>query len=228
MKSIASTGDMSPTFTSADRVLGLCRSLIFRQLDKIQTGNITLVEAGQQYRFGRDTESDLSVHIKVSDARVYQQVLSGGTIGAGEAYMLGYWEVDDVVKLVQLMLRNRSGMNNMESRFSWFKKTWSSFLDKSRINSIRGSKRNIVAHYDLSNEFFSLFLDPQMMYSSAIYNEQNDELDSASVHKLRHICERLSLSPEDHLVEIGSGWGGDGNICCSKLWLQSNDHDDFG
>lgn len=185
----------------------LCRKFILRKLESLDIGCLTIVENGKQYRFGDEKNSECNVSINILDSRAYSQILSGGTIGAGEAYMLGYWQVDNLVNLVRLMLLNRSSLQNMDSNFSWAKKAISSFLEISRMNNVRGSKRNIVAHYDLSNDFFKLFLDPLMMYSSAIYRTENESLEDAAEYKLKHICERLNLKETDHLIEIGSGWG---------------------
>lgn len=208
MKSVATAGNLSTQAGANLKFQDFYRKLIFSQLEKLSTGSIVLNEDGQTFVFGRASEELPTVHIQVSDKRTYKMVLTGGTIGAAEAYMLGCWFVDDLVNLIQLMLKNRAALQNMESRFSWVKKSWNSFLDKSRLNSLSGSKKNIVAHYDLSNDFFGLFLDPEMMYSSAIYTPKHNDLNAASVYKLQHICERLDLNENDHLVEIGSGWGG--------------------
>jgi len=209
MKSIANAGHLNHKGSSVTKRQALYKKLIVSQLKRIHVGGIVLIENDEKLHFGDASKlGDDVVTIRITDPRTYKMVLTGGTIGAGEAYMLGYWQVDNLVGLIQLMLKNRAGMQNMESRFSWVKKSWSSILNKSRINSLRGSKRNIVAHYDLSNDFFSLFLDPTMMYSSAIYENDEQGLNEASIFKLNHICQRLKLTEDDHLLEIGTGWGG--------------------
>ncbi|MFT5739976.1 MAG: cyclopropane-fatty-acyl-phospholipid synthase, partial [Gammaproteobacteria bacterium] len=138
----------------------------------------------------------------------YRDIVFGGSTGAAEAYMLGKWTSPNLVDLVRLMAVNIDFLNELDDSrlllqritdrcYHWFKR-----------NSKNQARLNIAAHYDLSNEFFQLFLDPQMMYSSAIFEQDSNDLDAASIHKLNVVCEKLELNSDDHLLEIGSGWGG--------------------
>lgn len=183
-----------------------CRALIFSMLEKLKGGGIALSEAGEEYFFG--VKTGFVVRIEVNSPSVYSRVLWGGTTGSAESYMDSDWVCDDLVALVELMVLNQTRLGNMDSRWSWLSKRFYSFRDACRKNTLSGSKKNISEHYDLSNDFFSLMLDKNKMYSSAIYRKENESLDSAAEYKLRYICEKLKLRATDHLLEIGTGWGG--------------------
>ena len=152
-------------------------------------------------------EAGLQATLRVHDADFYRQVALNGSVGAGESYMDGQWSSDDLVALVRLLVRNRDLLDGMEGGMARLGglalKAWHAL----RRNTRAGSRRNISAHYDLGNEFFGLFLDSKMMYSSGIF-APGDTLEQASERKLDRICQKLELSPSDHLIEIGTGWGG--------------------
>jgi len=185
------------------------KNVILSMFKRITIGHLTVEDSGEVYSFGEPKESaTIIAHIQVLHPSAYRLVLFGGTIGSGEAYMLRTWQSSNLVDVVRLMVLNQHDLANMDSRWSWLSNRIASVLDSLRINTKSGSKKHIAAHYDLSNDFFSLFLDESMMYSSAIYTDKVTTLAEASTHKLEHICRRLDLKPTDHLVEIGSGWGG--------------------
>jgi len=135
-------------------------------------------------------------------------VVLGGTVGAGDAYMDGDWDCDDLVCLVRLLVANRDVMEKVDGTATVTSRIGNLLQHLLRRNSLAGSRRNVEAHYDLSNEFFATFLDEQMMYSSAVYESANASLDEASIAKLERLCRKLELTPQDHLLEIGTGWGG--------------------
>jgi cyclopropane-fatty-acyl-phospholipid synthase len=135
-------------------------------------------------------------------------VLFGGSVGAGEAYFKKIWDTDDLTALVRIMVLNMALLNRLDSGLSWVRKPLDLFRHLRRNNSKKTSKKNILAHYDLGNRLYESFLDPELMYSSAIYPTTDTSLDEASQHKLQIICERLQLRPTDRVIEIGSGWGG--------------------
>ncbi|AZN68822.1 class I SAM-dependent methyltransferase [Acinetobacter haemolyticus] len=154
-------------------------------------------------------QADLHVEVDVHDKQLFDLILKNGVLGAAEGYIRGYWHCEDLVGLIQLLSRNRHLLDkinqNVISQASQFLlKVWY----KTRHNSISGSRKNIAEHYDLSNDFFKLFLDESMMYSSAVFQNEQMSLEQASDYKKELICQKLKLQPMDHLVEIGSGWGG--------------------
>jgi cyclopropane-fatty-acyl-phospholipid synthase len=185
------------------------RDLVLRQLSHLKVGTLILRERGEVYQFGgTSADSEVVAEIVVNDSRAYRRTLLGGTIGSAEAYMDGWWSSPEPLNVIRLMLQNQRYLNNMDSTWSALSKFALNILDKCKPNSLVGSKKNIAAHYDLNNDFFSLFLDETMMYSAAIYPNDNSSLYKASVYKLDHICKRLNLTEKDHLLEIGTGWGG--------------------
>ena len=136
------------------------------------------------------------------------EVVFGGSIGAGEAYMQGYFECDNLTNLIRLMVRNQSLLDDIESSFAKITAPIQAWLHRINKNTQTGSRRNISAHYDLGNDFFKLMLDPTMMYSSAFFETAKQSLEQASLAKLKKICVKLDLKPTDHILEIGTGWGG--------------------
>ncbi|EZQ01459.1 SAM-dependent methyltransferase [Acinetobacter sp. Ver3] len=153
--------------------------------------------------------SDLDAVIEVHDAKLMDLLFRQGVLGAAEGFIQGYWTTPDLVKIVRILARNRDILDRMNQSAlakasQLLLKTWYA----SRKNSLEGSRKNIAEHYDLSNDFFKLFLDPSMMYSSAVFKDQSMTLEQASDYKKEIICQKLKLQPMDHLVEIGSGWGG--------------------
>lgn len=153
--------------------------------------------------------SDLEVTVDIHHKDLIDLIFKNGVLGAAEGYIRGYWSSENLVELIQILARNRDVLDkinqNLISQASQFLlKAWY----RSRKNSLAGSRKNIAEHYDLSNDFFKLFLDSSMMYSSAVYKHKEMTLEQASDYKKELICQKLQLKPMDHLVEIGSGWGG--------------------
>jgi cyclopropane-fatty-acyl-phospholipid synthase len=138
----------------------------------------------------------------------YRRVLFGGSIGGGEAYVTNLWDVDDLTALARIMVRNMKLLDRMEQGFAWLRRPFFLVRHLLRNNNKKRAKKNIIAHYDLGNTLYKSFLDPTMMYSAAIYDEEAQTLDQAAVNKLEVICRKLDLKPHDHLIEIGTGWGG--------------------
>ncbi len=182
------------------------RKLVLAKLKKLQQGKLTLIEKDETYHFGHG--DDLSATITVNDAHFYGDIAFGGSIGAGEAYMLDYWNADNLTNVIRLMARNQSVMDTLEDGFQWLSKPILKALHWLNRNTTHGSRKNIAAHYDLGNDFFALWLDPTMMYSCAVFNEDTPDLHAASLKKLEVICQKLDLKPSDHVIEVGTGWGG--------------------
>ena len=189
----------------------LAKSQILKRLQALQIGQLTLIDGPRQHRFGNanlNKTSEISATITVHDSRFYGEIAFGGSIGAGEAYMLGYWSADNLTNVIRLMCVNQQVMDTLEGGYQWLQKPLMKVLHWLNSNTAEGSRRNIAAHYDLGNDFFALWLDPSMMYSSAIFGEDTPDLQAASLKKLAVICQKLDLKPTDHVVEIGTGWGG--------------------
>lgn len=147
--------------------------------------------------------------ITVHDMNFFRLMLQQGSLGAAESYLRAEWDVDDLVGLIRIMVRNRLRLDKVDNAF--FARISQAMLRvwyAKNKNNKDGSKRNIAAHYDLSNDFFKLFLDENLMYSSAVYESPEQSLEDASNHKLALICNQLKLSAKDHVIEIGTGWGG--------------------
>jgi cyclopropane-fatty-acyl-phospholipid synthase len=186
-----------------------CRSLLIAKLEKLQVGKVQLIDSDGSYSFGRpESNNQLSVAINVSDQRFYSDIAFGGTVAAGEAYMQGYWSCSNLTDLIRIMICNRRILDQMEGNLSLFKNVFLRLAHWLNRNSQAGSRRNIEAHYDLGNEMFELFLDPTMMYSCAYYPDDHSSLEQASLAKLQRICDKLQLNESDHIIEIGTGWGG--------------------
>ena len=186
----------------------IARKVVFSMLEHLRLGRLMLEENGQTYSFGQQMDDkEPIVKVAITNHVAYRQILFNGSIGVAEAYMQGNWTTPDLMSVIRIFTRNQQALSAMKNRWSRIGSGLLRIFHLKNRNSIDGSRRNIAAHYDLSNEFFSLMLDPTMMYSSAIYPYPGASLHEASVNKLEHICQRLDLSPEDHLLEIGTGWG---------------------
>ena len=183
------------------------KNILFKLLTKMEDGYLTIQEKDQSYHFGQ-AGSSLAAHVVVHDTSVYAKMLTGGTIAAGECYFNGLWDSPDVTAVVRVMVRNSEMMDTLDHRFSALSQIGQRLMHLGNRNSRTGSKKNIVAHYDLGNEFYKLFLDPTMMYSSAVFKSPESTLHEAQLQKLDDICQRLQLKEGEKVVEIGTGWGG--------------------
>jgi cyclopropane-fatty-acyl-phospholipid synthase len=186
----------------------LARTLVLKRLQGLQHGHLLIIEGDQRHGFGSATADEIQVTIHVEDPRFYGDIAFGGSVGAGEAWMLGYWTCNNLTSLVRLMVLNQNVMDNLEGGMAWLARPVLKLLHLMNRNTQDGSRRNIAAHYDLGNDMFKLFLDPTMMYSSAIFDTPEMTLEQASNSKLERICRKLDLKPQDHVLEIGTGWGG--------------------
>ena len=182
------------------------RSLVLKMMDRIQYGRIVLTDGENQWTLGR--EKGLTARIDVLHPEFYRKLLFGGSIGAGEAYVEHLWETEDLVLLVRLMALNMAQLDKMEHGFAWLLRPFQLLAHFGNRNSRRGAKQNILSHYDLGNDMYKSFLDPTMMYSSAIYPDAESSLEEASLNKLAVVCRKLDLKPADRVLEIGTGWGG--------------------
>lgn len=194
------------TPTSISWVDKMAKKLIFSFLTDMQNSYLTFEESGQLLTLG-NKQAALHATIVIHDVSCYTKMLLGGSIGAGEAYMQGLWSSPDLTKVVQVLAREQATLDNLEKRFARFMTFPSWIYHRARKNTQSGSKQNISEHYDLGNEMYQHFLDKEMLYSSAIYPNDDANLEQAQRHKLETICQRLSLKPGETLLEIGTGWG---------------------
>ena len=187
----------------------LARKLVLKHLQRINIGCINLTDGSFKTRFGQpEDEAELVTNIEVLNASFYADIAFGGSIGAGEAYMQGSWRCEDLVSLVRILVRNRHVLDGMEEGSARLTRPLQKVFHWFNRNTREGARRNISAHYDLGNDFFSLWLDESMMYSSAMFERHDQSLAAAQQHRLDVVCEKLELGPDDHVVEIGTGWGG--------------------
>jgi cyclopropane-fatty-acyl-phospholipid synthase len=183
------------------------QQLVTNRLALLKNGQLFLDDQCGRCILGSNDTDDMSATVVVRDPDFYWSLAKGGNLGAADSYLNGDWECDDLVSLFRIFCRNidQPEMNGFLKRLSkpilraghWFAR-----------NTREGSRRNIQAHYDLGNEFFELFLDPSMMYSAAVYETPETTLEEAQIARLDKVCQQLELKPTDHLVEIGTGWGG--------------------
>ena len=188
---------------------GLARSFMLKVLAKLQIGSLTLKEQNETLTFGSSADP-LAPHaeVHVHDNDLYRRILTGGSIAAGETFIEGLWSSPDLTAVTRAFSANMAMLEAMSDKQNLLARVALKVSHWARRNTTTRSRENISAHYDLGNDFFSLFLDPSMMYSSAVYPTPDSDLATAAQHKLRLICEDLELTAEDHLVEIGTGWGG--------------------
>lgn len=188
---------------------GLAKRWVFNALSKLQKGRLVIDEEGKINSFGEPQSSAvLTAHISIHHPSVYRQMLFGGSIGSGEGYMLGTWSSPHLLSVIRLFCQNIDALNSMDNTRPILNRIVAKIVHVLNGNTLSGSKKNIAAHYDLGNDFFELFLDPKMMYSAGMYPDNNASLEEAATHKLDVICKKLRLSEQDHLLEIGAGWGG--------------------
>jgi len=183
----------------------VARRAVFANLEKLERGRITIVEDDKRHDFGKD---GLRATITISDPRFYTDLALGGSIGAAEAYMSGFWAADDLTTLVRIIVLNQKVLLGMERGLAVITRAIHALLHLRRKNTLEGSRRNIAAHYDLGNEFYRLWLDRTMTYSCNIFEREDVTLEEAAAAKYERICRKLALAPEDHVLEIGTGWGG--------------------
>ena len=186
-----------------------CRALVHSVFSKLSYGELEVVEGADHHVFPEKPEnSAIKGKIHIHDVSVYRDFVKGGSIGVSEAYIEGKWSSPNLTNVIRIFAKSQHQTDNLENKKSWKNRIDNTISHWQNRNTQSGAKRNILAHYDLGNELYTRFLDPEMMYSSAIYPNDNATLDEAQLHKLDTICQRLSLCETDLLLEIGTGWGG--------------------
>ncbi|WP_369929909.1 class I SAM-dependent methyltransferase [Xanthomonas sp. NCPPB 2632] len=195
-------------FIADSRSHRFLRRMLLSRMAGLRHGRLTILDALGGTTLGEFVDGAPDVRLDVKDMAFYRAVAANGSVGAGEAFMDGQWTCDDLVGLIRLLVRNRDRLDGMETGLARVgglaMKAWHALRANTRV----GSRRNIAAHYDLGNDFFRLFLSADLMYSSALWEGEDDDLETASTRKLDRICQWLDLKPGDRVLEIGTGWGG--------------------
>ena len=185
------------------------RKAVISLLNKLQHGQITIIEDNDRYAFGEaSSTASLRANITVHHSQFYSRILFGGSIGAAEAYMEGLWSADDLTMVMRILAINQQAFADMEKGLARLTAPLYKLYHSARKNTKIGSRKNILAHYDLGNDFYTLFLDPTMTYSCGIFEHAQSTLEEASVAKYDRLCQKLQLKPGQRVVEIGTGWGG--------------------
>ena len=205
----------SPTFLKAPvrptRLERLARRIVHSRLAKLRIGKLTISDNGAVSIYGsKDVgeSSQVAADLQIHHPSFFSDIAFGGSIGAGESYMQGHWSSSDLTSLLRLLLINRGVLEEIDSGLARLVQPLRKLLHWMNRNTRDGSRRNIAAHYDLGNDFYSLWLDPRMMYSCAYFETDTVSIEVASIAKLERICEKLDLQETDNVVEIGTGWGG--------------------
>lgn len=206
MKSLGMTVKANP-LVGTGVAAGLLRRIVLRQLQTLRHGQLKVHDGEQTLVFGDPGAAGLRAELSVLDSAAWGMIASNGSIGAGEAYIHGYWSTPDLTEVVRLFVANLDVLDGIERGLALFGQPVVRALHWLNRNTRSGSQRNIAAHYDLGNELFEQFLDPTMMYSAAMFERADDSLEQAQLNKLERICRKLELGPDDHLLEIGTGWG---------------------
>lgn len=184
------------------------RSMIMSTFGHMKGAALTLVDFdGQTQKLG-DVDARLHAEVIVRHPGFYRRILTGGSIAAAEAYIDGWWDSPDLTNVIRVVCRNLPALDRLESKVGWIANIATKFAHWKNRNTKENSKSNISAHYDLGNDLYERFLDQEMLYSSGIYESDTDTLERAQFQKMDRLCQRLQLKPTDHLIEIGTGWGG--------------------
>ncbi len=194
--------------TSISMTDKLCRKVLLKVFSLLPQGYLVIKEHGVLIEAFGQKNSDIQAEINILDLSFYRRLLFGGSIASGETYVEGLWETSDLTQVIQIFARNLPVLDQWESKLEWIAMPMRQILHFKRQNTSDQARKNIAAHYDLGNQLYKEFLDESMMYSAAIYPSKDASLAEAQQHKLHSICEKLKLTEADHLLEIGTGWGG--------------------
>jgi cyclopropane-fatty-acyl-phospholipid synthase len=183
------------------------RQLFSKLLRQLRGGQLAVRENGYASSYGVPAPDGLQAEIEIHSAAFYRAAILGGEIGMGESFMDGDWSSPDLVALIRLAVRNANSLDSSHAWLNWLPRFFNRLRHLRRDNSLDGSRENIRRHYDLSNDFFALWLDESWMYSSALWTDPAATLTAAQYNKLDRACRQLQVGPNDALLEIGSGWG---------------------
>ncbi len=183
----------------------LARGLLLKRLETIHDGQIVVRADGKQFHLGE--ASELSATIEVHDSRFFGDVILGGALSVAESYLRGDWDCDQLTSLFRIFVRNMDATTRLGGGVARLTNVAHQLYHWWHSNSPQGSRKNIGAHYDLGNDFFRLWLDETMTYSSGVFPTSAASLAEASIEKIDRLCRKLELCADDHLLEIGTGWG---------------------
>lgn len=189
----------------------ICKTVLLAKLKALHSGHLTITDETRdpvvRYQFG-NLDSELKSTIHVRQTSFYSRTLLGGSIGNGESYVDQDWDCEELANLIRIFVLNRDLLQSIDEGLGSLLQPFQKLIHGlGRANTVKGSRENIKAHYDIGNDFFKLFLDSSMMYSSALFSHNKISLEEASIQKIKTICEKLDLKEGDHLLEIGTGWG---------------------
>ena len=185
----------------------LCQKPILALLQRVQRGRLQLSLPDGQSLVAGGQQPGHDAAVRIRDYGFFRRVARDGDIGLGESYMAGEWTTDDLTATISHLIENRDVLDDANPRSAVVGRVVNRLLHLTRPNTPGGSRKNISAHYDLSNDFFATFLDPSMLYSSAVYARPDETLEAAQQRKLDLLISRLRLRPGHEVLEIGSGWG---------------------
>lgn len=186
----------------------LSRQIMLKIFASLPEGKLVIKEKGVLVEVFGQKGAQLHGEINFLDLRVYRRLLFGGSVASGETFTEGLWETPNLTNVIRIFARNLPMLDRWEAKMEWLALPLRKLAHMAKRNSTVQAKKNIAAHYDLGNKLYTRFLDENMMYSAAIYPQADTSLHQAQQTKLKTICDKLQLSPGDHLLEIGTGWGG--------------------
>ena len=200
------TFDLNAPPTRVDR---WAKGTVHKFLASITWGQIELVEGSNAMSFGTAAgHGEPVATMEIVHPRFYSAVVFGGSVGLAEAYIAGLWKCSDLTQIIRIFVRNLPVLERVEYGPAWANRLLRKLFHLFHRNTRLGSRRNILAHYDLGNDFYAQFLDKTMTYSCGVFESESSTLEQASLAKYDRICRKLDLKPQDRVVEIGCGWGG--------------------
>jgi cyclopropane-fatty-acyl-phospholipid synthase len=201
---------LTKIFSKSPLIDRICRKILLHKISTLKSGQLIIQETfsgGEKDLLSGDGQSSEKIRLQVHRSSFYTRTLFGGSIGNAESYVDQDWDSPDLVAMIQLFVKNRDVLEGLDNGFGKLLQPLHKLAHVLRSNTLKNSRKNISAHYDIGNDFFELFLDPTMMYSSAIFENPHQTLEEASLWKLDLICQKLKLNSSHHLIEIGTGWG---------------------
>lgn len=185
----------------------LARAAMHALAKRVQHDRIVIREGSRSHDFGR-ADGAFNIEFVVHDPSAYEMAIRAGSVGLGGSYAAGAWDTNDLTGSLRVLLRAARPALDVQDAFVQRKRSLTARARSNERPSRNRDVANIRAHYDISNAFFSLMLDSTMAYSCGIFDTPTTTLEQASVAKFRRVCEMLSIASSDHIVEIGTGWGG--------------------